>query len=41
MTSVAKASPSTSSDTISSGLPAFTTASSIGTMSFTLEIFFS
>ena len=41
MTSVARASPSTSSETMSSGLPEFTTASSSGTMSFTLEIFFS
>ena len=41
MTNVARASPSMSSATINSGLPALTTASSTGTISLTFEIFFS
>ena len=40
-TSVASASPSTSSATITSGLPARATCSSSGRRSFMLEIFFS
>jgi len=40
-TSVASASPSTSSATISSGLPALATPSSTGSRSRTLEIFLS
>ncbi len=40
-TSVASASPSTSSAMISSGRPDFATASSTGSRSFMFEIFFS
>ena len=41
MTRVARASPSTSSAMISSGLPVWATFSSTGTRSLTDEIFFS